>query len=75
MVGRATLLFVWREQLVIRAGATTPATPAIAAVPRKLRREILDFVMLVGFMRNDIIMVKIGFVSYSNVNIEYEISK
>jgi hypothetical protein len=28
-------------------GTTTPATPIVAAVPRKLRLEILDFFMMV----------------------------
>ncbi len=46
MVGTATTFFVSREQLVMIEGTITPATPTVAALPRKLRLEIPEFFML-----------------------------
>jgi hypothetical protein len=47
MVGIATVFWVSREQLAMILGATTPATPTAAALPRKLRLERLEFFILV----------------------------
>jgi hypothetical protein len=46
MVGTATVFLVSREQLVIIEGTITPATPTVAALPRKFRLEIPEFFIL-----------------------------
>jgi hypothetical protein len=54
-------------------GTITPATPTVAALPRKLRLEIPEFFMLVSFVRNNnyaILKVRLG--TYSNVNNDHE---
>jgi len=46
MVAIGTAFLVSREQLVMIEGTITPATPNVAALPRKLRLEIPEFFIL-----------------------------
>jgi hypothetical protein len=45
-LGTSTTFFVSLAQLVIIVGTTTPATPTVAALPRKLRLVMFDFFLL-----------------------------